>query len=295
MPTKQYSSVKKILWIILFANFAVAILKLCIGIACQSQSVIADGIHSFADGSSNIVGLIGIWLAAKPKDEGHQYGHGKYETIASLFIGVMLAIMSIRIITRSVTLFRNPVVLDVDFINLALMIVTIIINIIVAVTEFRFGKRLASTILVTDSMHTRGDILISVTVLFVLLGVKLGLPPWIDSVMSFIVAIAVLISAWQIIKNCMDVLVDSSVVKSDEVKKLLMTVPGIYDIHQIRSRGELSHYYIDFHVVVNPNESIDHTHDLAHKLELILSEHFGQETEVSIHFEPDDGRHQKSM
>ncbi len=291
LTNNKYKSVKIILWVILFANFMVAFIKIGVGISSKSQSVIADGIHSMADGASNIVGLIGTWLASKPRDTKHPYGHGKFEIIASMFIGVMLAIMSVRIISRAIMSFQNPVILEIDRLKALLMIFTIIVNIIVAVSEYKSGKRLQSTILITDSLHTRGDILISCAVLLGLIGIKAGIPARLDGILSVLVAIAVLVSAWQIIKNCVDVLVDSAVVDSNEVKKLLMTVPGIYDVHQIRSRGEFSHVFIDLHVIVSPQENILNTHGMSHRLEDILKEHFGSDTEVTIHMEPDDGRH----
>lgn len=295
MHNKRYNSVKKVLWIILFANLLVAIAKIGVGIACKSQSVLADGIHSIADGSSNIVGLFGIWLASKPRDAKHPYGHDKYEIIASLFIGVMLVIMAIRILTRAVTSFQNPLYLSIDYIEMLLIVLTIIINIIVATIEYRCGKKLSSTILVTDSLHTRGDILISFTVLLGLICIKFGLPVWIDAAMSLLVAIAVLISACQIIKNCVDVLVDSKSVDDNEIKKLLITIPGIYDVHQIRSRGESSHIFIDLHIIVSPEENIECMHSLSHKLEATLQQHYGPNTEVNIHIEPDDGLHDKLL
>lgn len=291
MRDSIYRSVKKLLWIILVANFVVALIKISIGIICKSQSVIADGIHSFADGTSNIVGLIGIWLASKPRDEKHPYGHGKFEILASLFIGLMLAIMSIRMISRAILSFQNPVVIKITVVEALLMIVTMIINTIVAVSEYRRGKQLGSIILVTDSLHTRGDILISFVVFLGVIGINLGIPVWVDGLMSILVAIAVIVSAWQIIKNCIDVLVDSVAVDSNEVKSLLMTIPGVYDVHQVRSRGELSHTFIDLHVIVSPEENIVNVHGLSHKLEAILKEHFGDNTEVTIHLEPDDGLH----
>lgn len=291
MRDQRYYSAKKVLWIILFCNFLVAAIKIGVGITCKSQSVIADGIHSIADGSSNIVGLIGIWLASKPHDTQHPYGHDKYEIMASLFIGVMLAMMSVRIMSRAITSFRSPAALSIDNIEVVLMIFTIIVNIIVASTEYQWGKKLDSIILVTDSMHTRGDIMISCTVLLGLIGIKAGIPVWIDGVLSLLVAIAVLVSAWQIIKNCVGVLVDSKVIDSDELKSLLMTIPGIYDVHQIRSRGEPCHAFIDFHVIVSPQENVVGMHTLSHKLEDLLKDRYGSNTEVNIHIEPNDGHH----
>lgn len=293
MSDNNYKSVKLILWLILFANFIVAAVKLSVGMACKSQSVLADGIHSFSDGSSNIVGLIGIRLSSKPTDKKHPYGHMKYEILSSLFIGVMLAIMAVQILIRAVNALRDPAQLEISIVQGILMLYTICINIIVASTEYRLGKKLRSTILVTDSLHTRGDIMISCAVLLGLISIKAGMPVWVDTIMSMGVAIAVMASAWQIIKDCVDVLVDSVAVDSDEVRKLAMTVPGVCNVHQVRSRGGMSQVFIDLHVIICPNENISYAHSLSHKLEKTLKEHYGANTEVNIHVEPDDGLHEK--
>lgn len=291
MRGKNYKAVKAVLWAILFANFAVAAIKIGVGIASGSQSVTADGIHSFGDGASNIVGLIGIWLASKPRDEKHPYGHGKYEILASLFIGVMLAALSIRVISRAVFSFGATAAVEINAAEVVLMAITIAINTAVAITEYRLGKKLDSTILVTDSMHTRGDIFISSAVLLGLLGIRLGLPVWADGAMSLAVAAAVLYSAWKIIRDCADVLVDSAAVNCEEVKHLLLDTPGVCGVHKVRSRGEHSHVFIDLHVTVSPQENIVCVHGLSHRLEAILKEHFGENTEVNIHMEPENKRH----
>lgn len=286
-----YKRVKIVLWLILFANVLVSAFKIGIGISCTSQSVLADGIHSFSDGSSNIVGLVGIKLASKPTDRKHPYGHMKFEIMASLFIGVMLVFMSMQIISRVITSFNDSSRLEFNAVKGVLMLVTICINIVVAVAEYRCGKKLKSTILITDSLHTRGDIMISGVVLIGLIGIKAGIPVWIDSLMSIGVAIVVLISAWQIIKNCIDVLVDSAVVDCNEIKELLFTIPGVYDIHNIRSRGGISQVFIDLHVIVDSEENVIYGHRISHIMEEVLKQHFGSNTEVNIHVEPDDGMH----
>jgi len=104
MIKSNYSQVKFVLWLILFANFAVALAKIVVGLMIKSASVMADGFHSLTDGSSNIIGLIGIGLASKPVDEDHPYGHQKYETLTSLFIVGMLLFLGIQIVSNA---FKN--------------------------------------------------------------------------------------------------------------------------------------------------------------------------------------------
>ncbi|MGL5715515.1 MAG: cation diffusion facilitator family transporter, partial [Paraclostridium sp.] len=98
MRYDNYKKVKQVLWIILFANLGVALLKIVVGSIINSASMTADGFHSLSDGSSNIVGLIGITLASKPIDKEHPYGHKKFEVIAGLFIGGMLLFLGGKII-----------------------------------------------------------------------------------------------------------------------------------------------------------------------------------------------------
>ena len=93
----NYRKVKQVLWLILFANFAVALLKIIVGTAISSTSMTADGFHSISDGTSNILGIVGIILASKPRDKEHPYGHNKFEVISGLFIGAMLLFLAGKI------------------------------------------------------------------------------------------------------------------------------------------------------------------------------------------------------
>lgn len=290
MEEGNYRKVKTILWVIMLANILVAALKMIIGVKCGCKSVLADGVHSIADGASNVVGLIGIRLASKPVDKKHPYGHGKFEIIASLFIGIMLAYMGVRLIAGTIGSFFSPPKVSVDMAEIIVIVLTVIINVIVASYEYRCGKALDSTILITDSLHTRGDIFISCSVLAGILIISLFKLYIIDAAISALVAVAVLISAWQIIRNCIDVLVDSAVVDDEEIKTMLMTIPGIYDIHKVKSRGNLSNMFVELHVIIDRDEDIVFAHNLSHKIESLLKRSFGPQTGVSVHVEPDDGR-----
>src|SRR5690606_22934806 len=124
----------------------------------KSASMTADGFHSLSDGSSNIVGLIGIHFASKPEDESHPYGHNKFETLAALFISFMLFLASGKIILGAFERINNPIIPEVTIESLLVLIFTLIVNIVVSLVEYRKGKELNSQILISDSMHTRSDI-----------------------------------------------------------------------------------------------------------------------------------------
>ncbi len=118
----KYKSISKVLWIILFLNFGVAAAKIAMGTFINSQSMTADGFHSLTDGSSNIIGIIGIAVAAKPVDKDHPYGHKKYETLTSLFIVAMLAFLGFKIISEAITKFMNPVAPQISLESFVVML-----------------------------------------------------------------------------------------------------------------------------------------------------------------------------
>lgn len=140
MERNNFSKVRQVLFIILLANILVAILKIIIGSIIKSASMTADGFHSLADGSSNVVGLIGIHFASKPEDKEHPYGHNKYETLAGLFISVMLFFAGGKIVVDAIQRFREPVIPEITIESLMVLIFTLTVNIVVSVTEYRKGK-----------------------------------------------------------------------------------------------------------------------------------------------------------
>ena len=150
MHLNRTYEINKVLWVILALNIGVAIIKLIVGYSISSTSMIADGFHSFSDGSSNIIGLIGTAIAAKPADESHPYGHRKFETFTTIGIALLLFIVSINIIKSGIAKIVNPVTPQVDIYSFIVMIITIAINIFVIIFETKAGKRLNNDILVSD-------------------------------------------------------------------------------------------------------------------------------------------------
>ena len=286
MDTNNYKNVKQVLWVILFANFAVAILKIMIGTAIKSASMTADGFHSISDGSSNIVGLIGISIASKPKDKDHPYGHRKFEVMASLFIGAMLVFVAGKIVLDAIDRFKNPITPNITVESLIVLLITLCINIFVCTYENRVGKRLNSYILISDSMHTKSDIFVSIGVLATLVGVKLGLPAIIDPITSLIVAGFILHAAYEIFKESTGVLVDQAMVDEDYIKLIVEEFEEVEGVHKIRSRGSKSDIHIDMHVLVNPEISVEKSHILTHNIEDKIKQKLDNNVQVIVHIEP---------
>ncbi|AXU70940.1 TPA: cation diffusion facilitator family transporter [Clostridioides difficile] len=282
----NYKKVKQVLWIILFANFAVALLKIIIGNQIKSYSMTADGFHSLSDGASNIVGLIGLFFASKPKDKNHPYGHKKFEIITSLFISGMLFVIAIKIILSAVLRIANPVVPAITIESLIALIITLFINIFVCMYEYRIGTKLNSYVLISDSLHTRSDIFVSLGVLVTLVGVKLGFPVIIESIVPIIISAFIIYSAYGIFRPSIGILVDRVAVDEDYIKEIVFEFNEVRDVHNIRSRGSKSSIYIDMHVMVDPFISVEQSHDLTHKIEKQIQEEINENAQVIVHIEP---------
>ncbi|WP_346938543.1 cation diffusion facilitator family transporter [uncultured Clostridium sp.] len=286
MNIDNYKKIRKVLWIIFFANILVALLKIVIGSLIKSSSITADGFHSLSDGSSNIVGLIGIGLASKPIDKDHPYGHKKFEVLSGLFIAVMLVFMGGKIIINGIVGFTAPKALSITPESLITILITLFINILVSKYEYSIGKKLNSYILISDSLHTKSDIFVSLGVLTTLIGIKLGLPPIVDSIASLVVAGFILHAAYEIFISTSGILVDKAILDDEFIKNAISDFSEIKDIHNIRSRGSENNIYIDMHVMLDPKYSVEDSHVLLHKIENKIREKTNNNTEVIIHVEP---------
>lgn len=275
-----------VLWTILFANIFVALIKILFGQIIKSSSMTADGFHSFTDGASNIIGLIGIHLASKPKDEDHPYGHKKFENLAGLFIAIMLLVIGLKMIVEAFQRFINPVPLKITFQSLLMLIITLIINIIIAHYEYQQGKKINSTILISDSIHTKSDIFISLGVLVTLISIKLGLPYFIDSFTSLVVSILILHASYEISQATCGPLLDQAIIDANKIQEVVLSFDEVKDVHDIKSRGTRDEIYIDFHIVIEPTISFIESHELTDSIEKKLKSTFYENMEINIRTEP---------
>lgn len=286
MQKDVFKKIKFILIWILFANIGVAILKIVIGTIIKSASMTADGFHSLTDGSSNVVGLVGIQIASKPVDKGHPYGHRKFEVLAGLFIAAMLFFLSGKILTDAIPRFSNPIMPEVSVASILVLLVTLIINILVSTTEYRSGKKLGSSVLMSDAMHTRSDIYVTIGVLTTLVGLKLGLPAIIDPIASIVVAGFILKAGIEIFKDTTDILVDKAVADPESFIRIAKEFPEVCDVHKVRSRGSVQDLYVDMHVMVDPQMSVEASHELMHNIEERMMEVYTGLASVIVHIEP---------
>lgn len=289
--SSDFKKVKQILLIILFTNLLVAVLKIIMGNIINSTSMTADGFHSLTDGSSNIIGLIGIHFASKPVDEEHPYGHKKFEILAGLFISVMLFLIGAKVVLEAINRLFNPVMLKITLESLLVILLTLFINVIVCFFEYRRGKKLNSQILISDSMHTKSDIFISLGVLISIICIKLGLPSVIDSIVSFVVAGFIFHTAYEIFIFNSGILVDKAVVDTETIRSIVLSFEEVKDIHKIRSRGSENDIHIDMHIMIEPNISIEASHQLIHSIEEKIRQDVNNNIQLIAHLEPYKNNH----
>ena len=281
----RYQAIKRTLIIILVVNLSVAFSKGIYGLTTNSLSLIADALHSLFDASSNVIGLIGIRLAAKPADTEHPYGHWKYETVAAIVIAAMIFLTGIEIIGSAIERFMTPETPRVDVFSFIIVIGTIIINVISTLYEERKGKALDSSILMADALHTRSDIFVSAAVLVSFVGILLGYTI-IDSIVSVFIAIMIFHTGIEIAKESIEVLVDTSVIDPSKIQAIVNQIDGIVESHKIRSRGQHNEISIDLHVTVDPEISVHDGHDIASEVEQILIEKVSGVRDVTVHIGP---------
>lgn len=278
---------RRVLWVILGLNLIVAAAKIWYGTITNTVSVRADGIASLFDSLSNLVGIVGLGLAARPADLDHPYGHQKLETYASVGIGLMLIFAAWNVGSDAVMgLLAGTGSPRVDAGSFAVMLGTLAVNLFVVVYERRQGKRLRSEILTADAYHTLSDVLVTCGVMVGLVFVRMGWPI-ADSIASLLVAVMILHSAWEVFRQANQTLSDEARIPVSEVKAVANAVPGALDCHNVRTRGTEGEVYMDLHILVDPDMSIRAAHKVAELVERAVGEHFKQVVDIVVHVEPD--------
>jgi len=283
----NYQKIKIVLIRILFLNWLVAFAKIFIGVSSGAISILTDGIHSFFDGASNIIGIIGIHVAQKPSDKEHPYGHQKYEAIASLGILFLLVITVYELIKKVYQRFLHPSSPEINILVFSVLGFTLIINYFVARYEFKKGEELKSIILKADSFHTKSDIFVTAGVILGALATKLG---WsiIDPIFATLIIFGIIKMIFNIYKEGTSVLCDASFIEPEKIKKIAQKIEGVKSLHKIRTRGSENYLFLDMHLVLDPDISLIQAHKIAHNVKKEIQRKIPLIKDVTIHIEPED-------
>lgn len=279
-----YKVVKRILFIVLFLNLGVALVKIIYGYWTNSLSIISDGFHSLFDSASNVIGIIGITIASRPPDKTHTYGHGKFETFASLGIALLLFITCFEIAQSAIGRIYNPEIPDITLFSFIVMGITLVVNLMVSWYENKEGERLKSSILVADAKHTRSDVYVSVAVILGLIAIQMGYSI-VDPIIAIIIAVLIAKMGVEIIRSSASVLLDRAPLKEETIRNIANSVAEVKESHKIRSRGLPSQIYVDLHVTLESNVSLFEAHKIAHLVEDKLKNSIPEIEDVVVHVE----------
>ncbi|WMW24908.1 cation diffusion facilitator family transporter [Methanolobus sediminis] len=281
----RFRQIRNVMIYILFLNLAVSFAKIAYGMYTNVLSMQSDGYHSLFDGVSNIVGLIGIQIAAKPPDKEHPYGHRKFETLASIVIAVILAVVAFEIVHSAFDRFGTGSAPEVTAISFVIMLGTMCVNYAVTTYESRKGTELNSEVLLADSAHTKSDIYVSLSVIIGLIAIHFGYP-LIDPIVSVLIALVILYAGAEIIFHSVSILADESRIDTEEIAEIVRTIEGVIDCHKIRTRGPPGNVYVDLHVEVDPGMTTYKSHTISHIVQYRIKENFDGIEDVLVHIEP---------
>ena len=285
------SAIQRVLWLVLVLNLLVGAAKLTIGFSINSLAMIADGFHSVLDGTSNVIGLFGIFVASRPPDADHPYGHQKFEAFAALAIAVLLAITAFQVVQTGMDrLFDDsrPIPTVIGFFVMA---ITMGVNVFVTRYEAWQGRKLKSGILLADAAHTRSDIFVSLSVVAGLGAVWLEIF-WLDLVVAFMIAGFILYIAYGVLKQVSSELTDTTFIDPAQIRRVVLGIPEVIFCTNIRSRGRTPNLFIDLEIQVDPDLPLRKSHHIAHVVIDACRAAF-EATDVIVHAEPAELSHRQ--
>ena len=275
-------------------NLALLTFKFVAGVLGHSAAMIADAVHSLSDFFTDLVVLLFVKVSAKPQDESHDYGHGKFETIATLFIGLALVGAAIGIIVSGSVKFAHWLGGETLVVPGKLALWAALVSILVKEALYRYtairGKKLNSSAMVANAWHHRSDALSSIGAAIGIGGAILLGERWavLDPLSSIVVGGMLMKVAWDLLKGSLGELSDQSLPakEEDEIVDIISSFPDVSEPHNLRTRRIGNRIAIETHIRMDGDLPLSEAHEHATAIERKLKERFGPETLVTIHMEP---------
>lgn len=278
-------------------NIVLTVGKIVAGIVGQSAAMVADGIHSLSDLLSDIVILIFTHISSKGKDRDHSFGHGKFETLATLIVSVILVVVGADLMGKGVRniigVFNGEMIPKPGYIALIAAVVSIVAKEILYHATVKVGRAADSPAVIANAWHHRSDAFSSIGSLIGIGGAILLGDKWtiLDPLTSCIISIAIIVVAIKMALPSLAELLETSLPEDieNEIKVTASSVKGVVDIHELKTRRNGMSFIIDAHITVRPDISIVEAHDIATSVEDVLVSKYGQQTQINIHVEPGEG------
>lgn len=284
---KYYKNIRNVLLAVLVINLGVAFARMGFGYSIHSSSMIADGVHALSDGLSNVIGLLGLWVASRPADKRYPYGYQKFETLAVLGIAVVLGLGAFEVLRGVWSRWIQGIHPEFSLYAFVALLVTVGINVGVVFFEKKYSKKYSSHILHADSEHTLSDLLISFSVVASLLAVKMGYPQF-DAIVAVAIVLVIIRVAYKLIAHSSKILADAQVIEPETIETVACSIAGVNNCHAVKTRGGDHKTHIDLHIRVNPEISLREAHRIAHEVEGKLKRELYGVRSVIVHVDPDE-------
>jgi cation diffusion facilitator family transporter len=264
------------------ANAAIAVLKAVVGFATGSLAILGDAVHSLTDLANNIVAWFVIRWSAAPPDDGHPYGHRKFETVAVFLLAMLLSLTAFELALAALRR-AEPEILDAPW-AAAGMLGVLATNVGLASWENFQARRLESDLLRADARHTFADVLTTIVAIGGWQAAARGYV-WLDTLAALGVALLIGFLAYGLFRRSLPVLVDQASIDADHLRRAALAVPGVVAVRQVRSRSYGRLAAVDLVVGVAPDLSTLVSHEIATRVERALHAAFPLES-VTVHVEP---------
>ena len=275
-------------------NFLLLVFKFFAGLAGHSAAMLADAVHSLSDFITDIVVIVFVRIAGKPEDKGHDYGHGKYETLATAIIGLLLLCVGFGIFWNGAssiyTFLRGGQLESPGVVALVAALVSIVSKEILYQYTVIQGKKLNSQAVIANAWHHRSDALSSIGTAIGIGGAILLGDHWrvLDPVAAVVVSFFIMKVSVRLLIPCVDELLEKSLPEDveKEIEQTVLSFPGVSQPHHLRTRRIGNYYAIELHVRMDGKITLEEAHSTATAIENKLKEMFGKGTHVGIHVEP---------
>ena len=270
-------------------NVVLSALKVIAGVFAHSSAMISDAVHSLSDVFSTFVVMIGIHISSKDSDKDHQYGHERYESVASIILATMLGLTGAGIGYAGI----KAILYGADELKAPgmLALLAAVISIIVKELMFWYTKagaeKISSGALMADAWHHRSDALSSVGSLIGIGAARLGYPIF-DPIASIVICLFIFKAAFDIYKDAVNKMVDASVDEEtlEQIREVIAKQEGVLGIDEIRTRLFGSRYYVDVEISADGNQTLWQAHAIAEKVHDIIEEQFRDAKHVMVHVNP---------
>ena len=275
-------------------NLILIIFKMLAGILGRSGAMVADAIHSLSDFVTDVIVLVFVRISNKPRDVDHDYGHGKYEPLATALIGVLLFVVGVGVLAGGcssiLAYLRGETLGQPGMVALWAAVVSVVTKEWLYRYTRAVGRRANSKAVVANAWHHRSDALSSVGTMVGVGGAILLGEDWrvLDPLAAVVVSVFILKVSVDLVRPCVDELLEKSLPEDMErdITRLVLSTGGVAHLHNLCTRRIGNNVAIEFHICMDGNLSLTEAHRTASHIEELLREAYGERTHIVIHVEP---------